>query len=267
MAPLITILTVTRRIEALDRCIDSVQNQHYDGPLVHQLVVDGNEAITSHLAKRAKDSRIPIQWLYVSRDVHDSDGPARLAVLRNQAVELAESEYVAFLDDDNEWEPTHLHSLWSTIEEQSVDIAHSERKLFHHDGSPYLTEEFPWGRDEVSRRAIYAYCLEAGIMERGSNVVHDRMEMRFTWIDLGEWLFRREFLIANPFETRYSLWDWYNLNVEDQSLPRAIFESRLSVASTKQSTLHYFLGGYTTKFDGDGVVWRRPESPSPAGSA
>lgn len=267
MAPLITVLTVTRRMEALDRCINSVQDQEYGGPLVHQFVVDGNDSIVSHLAKQAKDSRVPIQWTYMPRTAADSDGPARLAVLRNKAVELAESNYVAFLDDDNRWEPVHLQSLWSTITDHRVDIAHSERKLFHQDGSPYLSEEFPWGRDELSRRAIYAYCLVAGIMERGSNVVHDRLEMRFTWVDLGEWLFRRNFLLANPFETHYSLWDWYNLNVEDQSLPRAIFESGLSIGSTKQATLHYFLGGYTTKFEGDGAVWRRPEPQSAAGTA
>jgi glycosyltransferase involved in cell wall biosynthesis len=260
MAPLITVLTVTRRIETLDRCIDSVQRQEYDGPILHQFVVDGNEDIVSYLTERSLSSRVPICWSFVPRSSDDADGPARLAVLRNTVVKLAESDYVAFLDDDNRWEPGHLQALWSIITAEGVDIAHSERQLFHNDGSPYLTAEFPWGRDEVSRRAIYAYCLEAGVMERGSNVVHDRFEMRFTWIDLGEWLFRRDFLIANPFETRYSLWDWYNLNVEDQSLPRAIFESGLSVASTKQATLHYFLGGYTTKFEGDGVVWRRPDA-------
>lgn len=204
MAPLITVLTVTRRIEALDRCIDSIQEQTYDGPIVHRFVVDGNDEIVTHLTNRALSSRIPILWTFMSRGFGDTDGPARLAVLRNAAVKLAGSDYVAFLDDDNRWEPIHLQSLWSTIVAESVDIAHTERKLFHHDGSPYLIPEFPWCRDEVSRRAIYTYCLEAGIMERGSNVVHDRFEMRFTWVDLGEWLFRRDFLLANPFETRYS---------------------------------------------------------------
>lgn len=259
MAPPITVLTVTRRIETLDECIDSVQGQEYDGRLVHEFLIDGNDGIMETLASRAGGARIPIRWRLAPRGPGDVDGPARLAVLRNQAVSLADSDYVAFLDDDNRWETHHLQSLWSTIVDHRVDIAHSERKLFHSDGRPYLTPEFPWGRDSLSRRAIYAYCLEAGIMEPSSNVVHDRFEMRFTWIDLGEWLFRREFLVANPFESKYSLWDWYNLTVEDQSLPRAIFESGLSVASTGQSTLHYFLGGYTTKFEGDGVVWRRPQ--------
>lgn len=161
MAPLITVLTVTRRIEALDRCIDSIQEQTYDGPIVHRFVVDGNDEIVTHLTNRALSSRIPILWTFMSRGFGDTDGPARLAVLRNAAVKLAGSDYVAFLDDDNRWEPIHLQSLWSTIVAESVDIAHTERKLFHHDGSPYLIPEFPWCRDEVSRRAIYTFILTA----------------------------------------------------------------------------------------------------------
>ncbi|MGH3926016.1 MAG: glycosyltransferase family 2 protein, partial [Pseudonocardiaceae bacterium] len=156
MAPLITVLTVTRRIEALDRCIDSVQVQVYDGPIVHQFVVDGTEEIVTHLTERALSSRIPIRCAFMPRSSGDADGPARLAVLRNAAVHLAESDYVAFLDDDNQWESHHLRSLWSTIVAEGVDIAHTERKLFNQDGSPYSASEFPWGRDEVSRRAIYA---------------------------------------------------------------------------------------------------------------
>jgi hypothetical protein len=82
-------------------------------------------------------------------------------------------------------------------------------------------------------------------------------EMRFTWIDLGEWLFPPTFLIEHPFHTSYTAWDWYNISVEDRELPRAIYESGLRVVSTRKATLNYYLGGYTNLYEGGGLVWQR----------
>jgi hypothetical protein len=98
---------------------------------------------------------------------------------------------------------------------------HSERKVFESNGDPYLRPKFPWGRDASMRRAIYAYCLEAGIMERRSNVMYDRFEMRLPGSTLGEWLFPSAFLIEHPFHTIYTAWDWYNISVEDKELSSA----------------------------------------------
>jgi Predicted glycosyltransferases len=255
--PLITVLTVTRRANYLARCIRSVRNQSYRGLIRHLLVIDDNE----DCQKVARTEGIPdSDIIYLSRGPSDTDGPGRLAQLRNIAVDAAGDTWIAFLDDDNMWEPHHLGSLWKAIVDNDADLAHSQRKIFEADGRPYLREEFPWGRDGSTRRAIYAYCLAAGIMSRGSNVMRDRLEMRFTWVDLGEWLFPPGFLQANPFTTTYDAWDWYNISVEDRDLPRAVFNSGLKVAATEEPTLHYFMGGYTNSSEGASVYWRNPAS-------
>ncbi len=260
--PLITVLTVTRRSENLSRCIHSVRAQTYQGPTRHLILVDDNE--DCHDAARSEsvpDGDILFQF----RGPSETDGPARLAELRNRAVTAAGDTWMAFLDDDNRWDAGHLRSLWRAVVDNGADLAHSQRKIYEADGSPFLREEFPWGRDELTRRAIYAYCLVVGVMSPDSNVMRDQMGMRFTWIDLGEWLFPPGFLQANPFGTTYDAWDWYNISVEDKDLPRAVFNSGMTVAATGEPTLHYFMGGYTNSAEDASVYWRKPQEGSPPG--
>ena len=262
-APRITVLTVTRRREGLARCLDSVHCQTYAGSVRHLLVVDDNPDVIDELVARGTS---PDNMVFVPRAESDRTGPGRLATLRNLAVERAEGGWLTFLDDDNAWEPDHLASLWSAVETTGADLAHSQRMIFEADGRPYLRSEFPWGRDELSRRAVYAYCLEAGIMAPGSNVMRDRLEMRFTWVDLGEWLFPPDFLEANPFKAEYGAWEWFNISVEDRDLPRAVFESGLRVAATERPTLRYFMGGYTNNVDeSSGLLWRNPQTEAGQG--
>jgi glycosyltransferase involved in cell wall biosynthesis len=254
--PLITVMTVTRRAEQLSRCLRSVRAQDYRGPVRHLLVVDANEDCRA-VAREEGVSDDDI--VYQARGPEDVDGPVRLAALRNLIAELAGDCWMTFIDDDNQWEPSHLRSLWSTVAENSADLAHSQRLMFEADGSPYLREEFPWGRDDATRKAVYTYCIAAGIMSPGSNVMRDRLGMRFTWVDLGEWLFPPGFLAANPFNTRYDAWDWNEIAVEDRDLPRAVHNSGMKVAATGQPTLHYFMGGYTNSAEGASVYWRKPQ--------
>ncbi|MGZ4526222.1 MAG: glycosyltransferase family 2 protein [Mycobacterium sp.] len=259
---MITVLTVTRRPQHAPRYIESIAAQDFDGIVRHIVVVDGDPQVRQVIDD--EEPPYPLEVIFVPRSASDADGPARLAVLRNLAAKAAGAGFVAFHDDDNTWEADHLSSLWQTRIDEGADTVHSERKVFESSGEPCLRPEFPWGRDVATRRAIYAYCLEAGIMERGSNVMHDRFEMRFTWIDLGEWLFPSAFLIEHPFQERYTAWDWYNISVEDRELPRAIYESGLRVASTRKATLNYYLGGYTNLYEGDGLIWRRPGVSHPS---
>lgn len=259
----ITVLTVSRRVQFLSRCVGSVRGQSCTGPVRHLFVVDDNPAAESELASLG----IPDEDVVaVPREPSDRTGPARLATLRNLAVRSAGGGWLVFLDDDNAWEPDHLESLWDAVEASGADLAHSQRMMFGADGSPYLRPEFPWGRDELTRRAVYAYCLEAGIMSRGSNVMRDRLEMRFTWVDLGEWLFCPGFLEANSFTAEYGAWEWFNVSVEDRDLPMAVFNSGLKVVATGRPTLHYFLGGYTNT-GASGLVWGNPAGEAMPGWA
>lgn len=252
--PPVTVITVSRRPELIVRCVESVRHQDYEGPLSQLVLADGDRGVKGAIL----DSGLKgVDCETVARSAHDVDGPTRLGHLRNEAVRQASGDFVVFLDDDNEWEPNHLSSLVACLRE-GWDVAHSHRQLYCADGSPYLIEEFPWGRDARTRKAIYAYCVEMGVMTRGSHVMRDFLEMRFSWVDLGEWILPRELLLQEPFETSFGLWDWHQIDVEDRGLGRAIFESGLSATSTDLPTLRYYLGGYTNNDQTTGVRWMAP---------
>lgn len=254
----ISVLTVTRRTATLARCLASVAEQEYGGPLEHLIVIDDQPAVRELLDRTG--TRPGTEVCYASRGPSDVDGPDRLARLRNLAVERARNPYIAFLDDDNAWEAGHLSSLSATLGRPGVDIAHTERKMFDGDGLPYTVPEFPWCRDPALRREIYQTYVELDIVTPGSNVFRDRLRMPYSCVDLGEWLFPREFLAEHPFEGTYSTEDWQTVVVEDAKLAGEIKDSGLAVESTGRPTLHYYLGGYSNNYaESAPIYWQRPD--------
>lgn len=257
----ISVLTVTRRTATLARCLASVARQDYSGPVEHLIVIDDQPAVRELL--QSTGQRPGTEVVYASRGPSDVDGPDRLAHLRNMAVECARHPFIAFLDDDNAWEPDHVSSLNATLSRPDVDVAHSERQMFDADGAPYVVPEFPWCRDPVQRREIYRMYAELGIVSPGSHVFRDRLQMPHSCVDLGEWLFPRDFLEEHPFEGAYSTDDWQTIVVEDKKLAEEIKGSGLTVASTHRPTLHYYLGGYSNNFSESApIYWQRPDRPA-----
>jgi glycosyltransferase involved in cell wall biosynthesis len=102
--PLVSAVTPTRgpeRLNTLTRAIRSILAQSY--PRLEAIVVaDGAEAThVDGLEKRINDSRLRIVRLKEGR------GPA---VSRNAGARAARGEYLAFLDDDDEWLPNKLET-------------------------------------------------------------------------------------------------------------------------------------------------------------
>lgn len=259
--PLISVLTVTRRATTIHRCLSSVARQQYPGQLEHLVLVDGDLDVFCAWRRASASASASVQL--VSRTAQDRNGPARLAYLRNMAVELANSEYVVFLDDDNAWDSNHLSSLWETLIAGRHYMVHSHRLMYEHDGSPYLRPEFPWKREKAERERIYQLHVELGIVTPGSNVVRDYVGMPYSCVDLGEWLLRREFLVLNPFICAYSHEDWQAIIVEDAKMSAAIVDSNLPVTCTQLPTLHYYLGGYSNNFSDDATIYWQPLIPDP----
>ncbi|GIW08736.1 MAG: hypothetical protein KatS3mg060_3541 [Dehalococcoidia bacterium] len=250
----LTVLTVTRRPWNMAACCATIDGQRGAGPLHHLIIADGLDHLTPPASARHPDTIV-----HVPRGPHDRDGPARLGHLRNLAVQLAESETIVFLDDDNRWTPEHLASLLSTQRTTGAAFVHSARRLFEPDGRPYLRQEFPWARDPAERRRIWREYRRLGIVAPGSNVWRDRLPMPASCVDLGAWVLPRSFLLAHPFRTTFSRSDWEANVAEDHGLAEAILASRLPVVSTGQPTLHYWLGGYSNGFDRPASLQWEPE--------
>jgi Glycosyl transferase family 2 len=102
VARVATVITTYRRPELLRRAVESVLAQTMRDQVV--IVVDD----AGGLSELPEDPRLFACSL--------SANVAIAGVVRNVGIRLTRSTYVAFLDDDNEWEPDHLEAALAALE-------------------------------------------------------------------------------------------------------------------------------------------------------
>ncbi len=136
----VTVVTAAVGHRDLPRCLASVQRQTY--PQVrHFVVVDGVE----HLAKvkdllaKQVDANVPLDALCLPHPT----GKDRWCGHRIYAAMsyLVNSEFVAFLDEDNWYEPDHVESLVRAIRSTDSDWAFSLRNIVSANGSFVTRDE------------------------------------------------------------------------------------------------------------------------------
>ncbi len=96
-----TIVPTYRRPELLKVAVESALSQTMDDNIV--MVVDdggGLPALPDHPRLRA---------------VSLSRNTAVLGLVRNVGIRLTDSDFIAFLDDDNQWKPNHLHTAITAL--------------------------------------------------------------------------------------------------------------------------------------------------------
>ena len=103
----ITIITAAFRLEGLKNVLDILEKQEYKN-FIHIIVNDGQPDIREYMKGRVN--------LVNERFI---DLPEKLGGFggwsRNIGVMAAKTEWVTFLDDDNEWEPEHLKLMVDEI--------------------------------------------------------------------------------------------------------------------------------------------------------
>lgn len=116
----------------LERCIESVLNQTFKNfELI--LVNDGSTDNSLNICKRyKKDNRIKII----------SQKNKGLSAARNKGLELAQGEYVSFIDSDDFVEKDYLKLLFENINKYSTDIAMCEYFLTNEKGKKYSIVRF-----------------------------------------------------------------------------------------------------------------------------
>lgn len=260
----ITVITLTRkRPHLIKRVILSVQNQKCDAHLIHIILIDDCSR-TKVLFVKFYNLPHNVYWKFCPRDFTDRSGPARVAKLRNYGIDISNTEWISFLDDDNEYEPNHLSSLLLCAKRTGCPAVHSYRKLYHQDGTPYLVKRMPCRRSKKEGEKMYKYLYDKGIFEQGSNIMRDSIvplesSDSVRVVDTGEWLFKRSLLVQNPFCEEYSYDDWRNWIHEDDKLTETLARKKVPIACTGIPTLKYYYGGYSNTFDKDTLftdVWR-----------
>lgn len=122
----VVVITPTIGQETLGQAIKSVKEQTY-GNVKHLIVADGPEF-----------------FIKTSQIVSSSPGPQVAFTPTNTGANgfyghrvyaayphLVNADYVAFLDEDNWFEPNHIESLVNKIEENSLEWAYSLRSVYY----------------------------------------------------------------------------------------------------------------------------------------
>lgn len=124
----------------LEKAIQSVRAQSYkDWELF--IVGDKCPKLEGVMEKHLDDPRIHYWNL-------DTNYGAGGAVPRNYALRVLATKWTAFLDDDNEWLPNHLQSLWDKMNDTpNVTFVWSSLQI---NGKPIVFKEFRKGRIDTS---------------------------------------------------------------------------------------------------------------------
>lgn len=143
--PLVSVVIPTySRVHTLPRSIKSVLNQTYEN-LELFIMDDGSVDGTEEYIRSIKDSRIR----YRRSDINQ--GPA---AARNRGAELAQGEYLAFQDSDDEWMPDKLEKQMKLmLEDEDISLAYSEFGI-------YIGEKF----------AVYVPSREVPYEEKHGNI-------------------------------------------------------------------------------------------------
>jgi glycosyltransferase involved in cell wall biosynthesis len=125
------IISTYQRPDRLKKAIQSVLNQTY--PNWELVVVDDNSKDdTQAVVKSFKDKRI--SYIKLTKNSGTDAKP------KNQGIMASKGEYIAFLDDDNEYRPDHLMALYNeltrispvpyvTKEISTLDVVYGDRWL------------------------------------------------------------------------------------------------------------------------------------------
>lgn len=136
-----TVIPTHRRPEALLRAVDSALRQSVDDQVV--LIVDDGAGLPD----------LPDDPRLFAVSLAGNTGVA--GVVRNIGIRLSDSRYVAFLDDDNLWEPEHLATALAALEApRGPDGVYTALRRVLPDGTERDVLSVPFDRRAAARSAF-----------------------------------------------------------------------------------------------------------------
>ena len=132
----------------VEETIRSVQAQTYKNWEI--IFVDDcskDDTIKQVLELRGQDSRIKL---------FQNSANLGAAVSRNNALCEAKGRWIAFLDSDDQWEPTKLEKQVQFMEENGYAFSYTEYQEMDTDGN--LTGVTISGPKHVTKRGMYNFC-------------------------------------------------------------------------------------------------------------
>ena len=254
--PVITVITVTKnRPNLLEQAIKTVKDQTYPN-IKHLIIIDECPKTLEMMESKYKNDP-KIKYEYMTRLENDKSGPNVLARLRTNAIHEIGEGWFSFLDDDNEFYSNHIEELYKFAVSNNCSAVHSYREVIYKDGTPYLKEEWPWGRTDEKKIETYNYMKEAEVVVPGSNIWHDKFGYT---VDTNVWLLRAELFNNQEIENKYTEEDYEECRPEDEKMMELLIKNNVRVLSNQMPTVKYYLGGYSNESDNpiEGtIVWER----------
>jgi glycosyltransferase involved in cell wall biosynthesis len=160
-----TIIVTYRRPKTVLRAVESALAQSVTDQVV--LVMDDGGG----LPRLPADPRL--------RGYSLSANSRRPSVVRNIGIRLSRSAYVAFLDDDNEWEPNHLRAALDALEEPTAnphpDLVYMALRRVFPDGTPLDILSVPFDRRTLARSGYID--TNSIVARRCPHLVFSRMQL------------------------------------------------------------------------------------------
>lgn len=142
------IVPTYKRSDSLIRAIESILEQTYEK--IEVIVVDDNNpndkysSIVQEQLKLIEDSRLR----YIQQEKHING-----AVARNIGIRESKGEYIAFLDDDDEWLPNKLESQIQMLDENPEFSAVSCLYTYYYDNKP-IRKCQPYNSNNLHRKVL-----------------------------------------------------------------------------------------------------------------
>jgi glycosyltransferase involved in cell wall biosynthesis len=195
--PLVSVVIPTYNRAALlvERCLPSVLQATQRLEVI--VVGDGPQPEAKRAVAGLHDARVRFCEL-PERQTYPEDLAAAWCVLgleaRNLALDLAQGDYVAPLDDDDAWTPDHLDVLMACLNDTGADYAYGRSEAYWQDSRRSWYGQWPPMHfshcvgSQVFRHDLgYRYdpaCVERGLPEDGDMI--DRMVaggVRFAFVN------------------------------------------------------------------------------------
>jgi len=167
------VIPTRHRPQLLQRAIASALGQTY--PRIEVIVVlDGPDPVTVDVLRRIGDQRLRFFCL--------PEGAGGNAA-RNKGIEEAAGEWIAFLDDDDEWLPEKIASQMAMIGKADGEIIFSATQFFC-ERSRILPKLFPSPGQDIGEYI----CCEIDALGRPK-----------TFLQTSTWMIRRDYLLNHSF--------------------------------------------------------------------
>lgn len=120
------VTTYNRDVSIIERALISIVNQTYKN--IEIILVNDNPK-NSHYTKNIENylSANPIAQIRMFQNDYNMGA----CISRNIGIKNAKGDYIAFLDDDDEWMPDKLRLLLNAFDDDSVVMAYSQRYNYY----------------------------------------------------------------------------------------------------------------------------------------